>query len=1065
MSETASSTPAAPVITSVQCLTGGDLPSFQIFWQPQGGYYGPFTVVVTNSGGTVMSGTESMAGSTGANWTATQTMTAATDSYYVQVEATGFPGVISAKTALLFAPVTGIITAYNGAALQVEWTGPSSVTPAGSTQILLTTPGGLQAAVSTTNGYGQMVVEENLRTSGGDWTVTLTPQFGISSGPESSPATVYHDRPVVQAVSVLGLQTASGAVTGVNLQLAIMAPRSDAPQTDFNAVLIANGAAVQTAAASASNWSQQGGYTICAATAEIAYPMNLAMGFEVAVAQSGEAATGPTGLGAPLMLLAPQGLAATVSASGNDRVVDAVITPLPAVSATPNASRIALAGPSGFADTGDPGDGFRRSMTLTAPTVGGAYVLYGAQASGASIGPWTGGSAYPGDGSPTGPGLPLITSVPAITAIAVAGEGVTSLVWSAIPDAGLTGYRVSALVDGAVVASADFSGTSGSLAAQGADISFSIAGIAGPVRGPESVPAPALAAAPTGLAAGWTSTGSQCVLSWQAPAGGATPDGYALAIYSGDTVVHQATPTGATYTVPAGVLTAGGSFTFRVAATKGGPPSLTGPQSAAAGIVSAAPTGLVTDYDGATLTARWNPVPGATGYRAVLLLGGSESGQPWYSADPETSAGLAYDPQSDYSIAVQATGPGATGPAASAAAFAGGLYPQFATDASAALIPAVAPSMAAHAIAIGLPQIFTTPPAGALPDAAPFTLSAGTSPYSYVLTIAGDAAAIPWTFTAEPIRADLFEAYGDFLGQLGEAGVTPLGMQTVQNAIARAMPQTFAETLLYSYGFTGVTGHADLTPGMVLRVEYESYLTMGSGTPNQAQLNGFITSAVADYPIVRSAGGATTFTGLDAFIARLVASGGTQVPQPPVTSRMQAGAGGLIDSGYAQMQQPFLRLVYPQSFPSTTETGTPYPEFNAVLLAAASLSDLDTATNNVRSGQQAGGNVGVLYFRGRTTMVPQLRIYVDGVEQYAPLGATLGDVLAERASQPSAVALPLTGVRMMRGAGAALVGSPAVYDAGGGAAVRIDWAPAADPALQALPLLGGDRIQLARTAP
>src|SRR6202035_4800182 len=229
---------------------------------------------------------------------------------------------------------------------------------------------------------------------------------------------------------------------------------------------------------------------------------------------------------------------------------------------------------------------------------------------------------------------------------------------------------------------------------------------------------------------------------------------------------------------------------------------------------------------------------------------------------------------------------------------------------------------------------------------------AGTAPYSYVLTIAGTPSALPWTFAADLVRADLYTAYTNFLRELESSKATAFGIQTVQAAIARAMPQTFAETLLYSYGFTGKSGWTDLRPGMVLRVEYESYQTMGAATPDQAMLNGFITSAVAQYQITRSAKNAEGFTTLDAFIGLLTGLGGTKVTPPPVTLRKQAGGGGLIDSGYPLMQQQFLRLVYPPSFPSTNQPGTPYPEFNALLIAASKLSELDAATRAVRSGGQ-----------------------------------------------------------------------------------------------------------------
>ena len=45
-------TPAAPVISSVSCTTGGTRPVFSLAWLIQQGYTGPFTIIVTTAGGT-----------------------------------------------------------------------------------------------------------------------------------------------------------------------------------------------------------------------------------------------------------------------------------------------------------------------------------------------------------------------------------------------------------------------------------------------------------------------------------------------------------------------------------------------------------------------------------------------------------------------------------------------------------------------------------------------------------------------------------------------------------------------------------------------------------------------------------------------------------------------------------------------------------------------------------------------------------------------------------------------------------------------------------------------------
>ena len=709
--------PFAPTITSVQCGTGGTLPVFVLVWQPPQNYQGPFTVLVTDGAGDPIAGKTTADSRTGATWTATDTMNAATNTYSVKV-AISQPGIFSNEVPLLFAPDTGITTDFDGTTLSVGWTAPASLVPASATKILLMTPAGTQADASSVSNFSRMEVSANLRRSGGNWSVILTPQSGISIGPESAAAPVYHTAPTVSSVTVFGAKTAAGMLSNVNLGLVVMVPGTSVPETSFVAVLKADGRIVQTSTPVSGTWQHDTDASFCTTSVQFAYAMNVAVHFEVAVAQSSATAgtaIGPIGPDSGLVLLAPQAVTASVAAQGDDRVVTATITPLGGPLAL-TGSRIAINLPAGVEMIGTLGLGFEQSLKLVEPSIGGAYALFGAQASGNSIGPWSGGFVYPGDKKPGGTGLALITSIPALSTIAI-DNGLASLTWGAIPDPGLTGYRVSATVANAVVASAVFTGTSGNLAVTGDGVAFSIAGIASNVTGPAAAPVTAITAAPAGLTAGWTSVGTQCTLQWQAPTGsGAAPDGYKLAIYNGETQVHQTTVQTTSYAVPPKILTAAGGFSFRVAATASATPARTGPWSAPAPIVSAAPGPLAVSYDGATLSATWGAVPNATGYRVVLLADGAESGDPWFAAETKTSVPLGFDSTKTYSLAVQATGPGCTGPAVTAAVFGAGFYPQFAANTAAALIPATAPAMAPFAIAIGLPQIFTSPPTGDLPS-------------------------------------------------------------------------------------------------------------------------------------------------------------------------------------------------------------------------------------------------------------------------------------------------------------------------------------------------------------
>ncbi|MEN2991418.1 hypothetical protein WG926_24105 [Tistrella sp. BH-R2-4] len=1040
---TLSSTPAAPVITSVTCTTGGTLPVFQVIWQPQQGYTGPFVIVVTKSDGTAVAGTGSSLSANGGTWTATDTMNATTDTYYLQVAVSGNEGIISDKVQLLFASPTNVATAFDGALLTVTWTNAASATPTSQTEILLMTPAGIQAVQVTSSGFGQMVVAPNLRSSGGDWSVTLTPQFGICSGPATDPAVVYAGAPAVTAVAVTAV--------GSPLTLAITAGGSGITGTSpsFVATLLQNGAAIASTAPIAGTDAGGGSYTL---TASFAVTVDLAFDYQVALAQSSATAgtaTGPQGIGMGLILVAPETVVSSLAAN---YVITAIIAP-PAGNWGATGSAIKMYKPDGSDGGSYSGLGMTRSGSLIGVTGGDAYTLTAAITRGSSTGPFT---------SKT----PLLTNIYGMGQTAVDGQILTTA-WPIVADTGLTGNQVTVTAGDTVVATAIFPTptASGSLeipalppGMAGTVLQLSARSVGNNTSGPPAAAVSVINQAPVVAASSFSTTATGLQVSIQAVS--QTVDAYTVELWRDGAMVVSVSGAAPTISIPGANFTTAGLYAVRARATAASP-VVQGPWSPFAGVTYVAASGLTTSYDGATLSAGWDAVDGAQAYRLVLLEGGAESGTAWIVSGTNSTKALTFDAAKSYSLAVQPIVGGCTGPAATAAVFQAGIYPQFAVDTAPAVIPATQPSMAPYAIAIGLPPIFTSPPAAAdLPSVAPFVLTEGTAPYAYTLTIDGTAGALPWSFTADAVRADLYTAYGTFLADLETLGATAIGLQTVQMAISRTMPQTYVETLLYAYGFTGGNGWVDLRPGMVLRAEYESYQTMGSAVPDQGYLNGFITSAVANYQISRSAANATGITTLDAFIGWLVAQGGTAVTQPPTANRKQAGGGGLIDGGYPQMQQPFLRLVYPPSFPSTAQTGTPYPEFNALLLAAAKLSDLTTATANIRSGRDAGANVGVLYFRGRTTLVPQIRVWVNGVEQLVPVGTTANEILAERGMEPSSAGLPLTGISLLRGVGPAPAGSPASYDAGTANPVRLDWAPSANAGIAALPLLNGDRITL-----
>ncbi len=97
--------------------------------------------------------------------------------------------------------------------------------------------------------------------------------------------------------------------------------------------------------------------------------------------------------------------------------------------------------------------------------------------------------------------------------------------------------------------------------------------------------------------------------------------------------------------------------------------------------------------------------------------------------------------------------------------------------------------------------------------------------------------------------------------------------------------------------------------------------------------------------------------------------------------------------------------MYPQSFLPRSSTGSPYPQLNPVLLAASQLTDIESATQNIRKQPAGGRERGQLLFPGRTTLGARIRVVVNGVPMVVALGTTAGNVLASLGVRPPVAGL------------------------------------------------------------
>ncbi|HEY6786440.1 MAG TPA: hypothetical protein VI365_03930 [Trebonia sp.] len=282
-------------------------------------------------------------------------------------------------------------------------------------------------------------------------------------------------------------------------------------------------------------------------------------------------------------------------------------------------------------------------------------------------------------------------------------------------------------------------------------------------------------------------------------------------------------------------------------------------------------------------------------------------------------------------------------------------------------------------IAIGLDQVFLVPPTGALPTSPPFALVAGSNPFAYQVT----ANSSVWNFDRSPIRPAVRTGFDGFLQAMDAAGLKGGRLHQIRGWLAQALPQTFAESLYFRYGFDASQRCVELSPGMRLRIDFQSHQSVDPGT---SALNGFVSSGRSWIEIGQlpgSQGGQVL--GFDTFLAQL---------QGFTVSPSTAGTGGPVDLQGAAYQMPYWRLYYPSVYPSSDGTGFVAAAQNPVLIGAPNRAALETAGSQYLSDGTISPTAVGVWFRGRTTVVPEIPVLVQAQLRYVTLGTTLRGLLA-----------------------------------------------------------------------
>lgn len=785
-------------------------------------------------------------------------------------------------------------------------------------------------------------------------------------------------------------------------------------------------------------------------------------------------ATGPAGPLHTLLAAAPQvvggNFTAPATAGGAGELSLAIAYP-PGLAAA-SLSILDSTSTAVFGPTAVSGTPIEIQPTLA---TGAAFNVVLQALSGTNTGPVSGGASFPS--SP-------------VTLVSASYDGsVAQAAWTAPAGATPAGYKLSAAGGGAAASAVIVTGLDAAipLAASTSGLALTVNPFTSPdLYGPGAT-VPLIAQEPAVQSVVIDAVSSLATVTWGSIAGA---DGYVLQLFL------NGAPSGAPIAAPGtsysftSVLAADGDYAVSVAATasttiasQSAKVAVTGPYGPSRTVPVTIPVITYSDFDGVDASVAWQEVSGATSYVVSVRIVGSDAAPVTHAPASAGTSSLSFpvtisDTAQAYELVVQAVfGPDTGAPSVPAPLFNAGYY---LAPSSTSVAPAVYPAtlialplqtsmsaVAAQSAALTcyLPALAgSSVTIGTVASVGPFALAAysgtGSAQYPFTLTIAGGTTSEAWTFDSSTIRTQLQADYVQFLKNAETAGVSPYGIVTIQQAIARILPQTFAETLYYAYGFnTNPTagGSIDLRPGLVIRVAANPYQYINEAGSGAAE-NAFTGGPTLDLDVSSYLSSSDWKLGFDSFFAQLVAAQALTVAQPTFDpqSFAEQPIADAADLFFPLFNRPFYRIFVPGTLASPWQTGSNLPGANFALAAATSFTNLTTANN------LTGNTATLAYFGGRSVIRVCVRITVDGVEMVVPVGTTVGNILDRLGKRPASTGIPVQGIRLERAQAPVVLDPSAACNIGETYPVRFDWGALAlygyaNDSLN-LPVLHGDSL-------
>lgn len=508
--------------------------------------------------------------------------------------------------------------------------------------------------------------------------------------------------------------------------------------------------------------------------------------------------------------------------------------------------------------------------------------------------------------------------------------------------------------------------------------------------------------------------------------------------------------------------------------------TITGAYSQPLNLLTTKPQLLSVDYDGVNATVTWQSVANASSYIIRILNGTTIQASQTVTA-PATETSFASNITSDdvdanFAVTVQVGSGSQIGlPANTMDLFIPAYFVSPNLQNKAAFIyPArslkeVVPATLGESgtdivLYLAVPELGGTLPVTSSNGSfvlAENTASDTNTVYPYTLTIAGDKSA--WAFSEDPIRSSLQTEYIDFLTSVETQGnASPKFISTLQDIIARYMPQTFDETLYYAFGLhytpSGGAGYIDLRPGMIMQVMIDDYLQPDASS-TETFVRGYIGTGVLEATVGGYVDNNGWKLGFNTFINQLVSHGllDVSVPAHDYESYQQSGAANMVDLYWSDFRQPFYRLFIPSSLIPPNRSGTSQTAENFVLASASNYTRLNTVN------QQPSATNSVTYFRGRSIIQIMIRIRVNGQITTVPIGTTINNILETMGITQQAADRPINWIVLNRALGAVVL-NPTQSQQAHRYQVRLGWNKLSiysttQSALD-LPLLHGDQLEI-----